>query len=211
MLGDYRYREQSAACAVWRRASLPANYRQPVRSNVPVLILSGAWDPVTPPQNGAAVARSLSRSLHAVVPHGGHGFDGLTGADCVTRLQIDFVERGTTSGLDTGCVARIARPPFPTEPPGGRPVALSESELLALAGAYADAQGGEARLALEAGRLALSLPDDPKMLLVPVSGTRFRIVGMPLLALRFEIADGKVVRATLEEGGVVQDTFVPKR
>jgi pimeloyl-ACP methyl ester carboxylesterase len=211
MLGDYRYREQSAACGVWPRATLPAGYRRPVGSKVPVLILSGAWDPVTPPEHGAAVARRLSRSLHVVVPHGGHGFEGLAGADCVTRLETEFVESGTTSGLDTRCIARIARPPFPTEPPAGRPVALTEPELVALAGAYTDAQGAQARLTVDAGQLALSLADGPKALLVPVSPTRFRLVGMPLSNFRFELADGKVVRATLEEGGAVQNTFTPKR
>jgi hypothetical protein len=34
---------------------------------------------------------------------------------------------------------------------------------------------------------------------------------MPLSNFRFELADGKVVRATLEEGGAVQNTFTPKR
>jgi len=115
-LGDYRLRQQRSACALWPRGKLPARYTRPVRSAVPVLIVSGAWDPVTPPSDGSEVARHLSHSLHVIVPHGGHGFDGLEGTDCLDRLFTEFVDRGTTRGLDTTCVGRIRRPPFALAP-----------------------------------------------------------------------------------------------
>ena len=111
-LGDYRYRQQSEACALWPRAAISADYSQPVRSNVPVLIFTGEWDPVTPPANGASVARHLSKSLHIVFPHGGHGFNGLEGTDCLDRLQYEFVAKGTTEGLSTECTKAIKRKPW---------------------------------------------------------------------------------------------------
>ena len=111
-LGDYRFRQQREACALWPRASLAAGYAEPVRSDVPVLIITGEWDPVTPPSNGAGVARHLSQSLHLVVPHAGHGLNGLVGTDCVERIQNDFVVRGTTKGLETSCVKAIHRKPW---------------------------------------------------------------------------------------------------
>ena len=77
-----------------------------------MLIFTGEWDPVTPPDNGAGVARHLSRSLHIVVPHGGHGFNGLEGTDCVDRLQAEFVAKGTTEGLNIDCVKAIKRKPW---------------------------------------------------------------------------------------------------
>jgi pimeloyl-ACP methyl ester carboxylesterase len=115
-LGDYRLRQQRAACALWPRGQIPAGYLRPVRSATPVLILSGAWDPVTPPSEGAAVAKRLSRSLHVVVPHGAHGFDGLQGVDCLDRLITAFIERGAVKGLETECVGRIQAPAFALEP-----------------------------------------------------------------------------------------------
>jgi len=111
-LGDYRYRQQSEACALWPRAELGAGYSRPVVSNVPVLIFTGEWDPVTPPANGAAVARHLAKSVHLVVPHGGHGFNGLEGTECIDRLQAEFVARGTTEGLNVECVKVIKRKPW---------------------------------------------------------------------------------------------------
>ena len=111
-LGDYRLHQQLSACALWPRATVDSDYFKPVRSAVPVLILTGEWDPVTPPANGDFVARTFSNSLHVVVPHGAHGFGNLEGTDCIDRLSTEFVERGTTKGLDTACVKSIRRRGF---------------------------------------------------------------------------------------------------
>ncbi|MDX6384902.1 MAG: hypothetical protein QOK48_2475 [Blastocatellia bacterium] len=115
-LGDYRLRQQRAACALWPRATIPRNYAEPTRSGVPALILTGQWDPVTPPIYGDTAAKYLSHSLHVVVPHGGHGFGGLNGIECVDDLITNFIERGTT-GLDTSCVRSIVRKGFQLKMP----------------------------------------------------------------------------------------------
>lgn len=111
-LGDYRLRQQRAACALWPRAAIPRNYAEPTRSEVPALILTGRWDPVTPPIYGDTAAKNLSHSLHVIVPHGGHGFGGLNGVECIDSLITSFIERGTITGLDTSCVSSIARKGF---------------------------------------------------------------------------------------------------
>jgi pimeloyl-ACP methyl ester carboxylesterase len=111
-LGDYRLRQQREACALWPRATTESDYSQPVRSDVPVLILTGQWDPVTAPSNGDAAARTLKNSMHIVVPHGAHGLGGLEGLDCIDRISTEFVERGTTKGIDTSCVQNIRRKGF---------------------------------------------------------------------------------------------------
>ncbi len=111
-LGDYRLRQQRAACAIWRRGNIPTNYAEPTRSDVPALILTGQWDPVTPPMYGDTAAKYLSHSLQVIVPHGGHGFNGLNGLDCIDNLILSFIDRGTTAGLNTSCVNSIVRKGF---------------------------------------------------------------------------------------------------
>jgi pimeloyl-ACP methyl ester carboxylesterase len=111
-LGDYRLRQQRAACALWPQAKMPNDYAEPTRSDVPALILTGQWDPVTPPIYGETAAKDLSRSVHVIVPHGGHGFNGLNGLDCIDNLIASFIERGTTAGLDTSCTNSISRKGF---------------------------------------------------------------------------------------------------
>jgi len=69
------------------------------------------------PQEGsqptpATAAKHLTHSLHVIVPHGGHGFGGLTGLECIDNLMSSFIEKGTTAGLDTSCVSSIRRDGF---------------------------------------------------------------------------------------------------
>ncbi len=111
-LGNYRLVQQREACALWPRGDIPKDYASPVRSNVPALILSGQWDPVTPPSSGDAAAKHLPNSLHVVVPSGGHGFNGLTEPGCVGNLMTAFVNAGSAKDLDMSCVRSIRRVGF---------------------------------------------------------------------------------------------------
>jgi pimeloyl-ACP methyl ester carboxylesterase len=111
-LGDYRVKQQREACALWPRAEISGDYARPVRSTVPVLILTGEWDPVTPPSNGDAAAKYLPNSLHVIVPHGAHGFGGLDGLQCIDNLLNSFISGGTVKNLDTACVSSIKRRGF---------------------------------------------------------------------------------------------------
>ena len=86
-LGDSRVREQLAACAEWPHAPLEPGYGDPVRSSVPVFLLSGTLDPVTPPRFGAEVAKTLSRSVHVVAP-GTH----VPAGPCVDSMQQAFLK-----------------------------------------------------------------------------------------------------------------------
>lgn len=111
-LGDYRVRQQREACALWPRAVIEADYTKDFVSDVPALIITGEWDPVTPPAYGEALMRTLTNSLHVVVPDGAHGVGGLEGGDCIERLTAQFIERGNANGLDTACVKTIRRRGF---------------------------------------------------------------------------------------------------
>ena len=62
-----------AACEFWPRGRCAEGYREPVASAVPALLLSGELDPVTPPSWGEDARRTLTHSLHVVVPGMGHG------------------------------------------------------------------------------------------------------------------------------------------
>lgn len=111
-LGDYRLRQQREACAAWPRGEIPKDYLSQLHSNVPALLLTGEWDPVTPPRYGDLVAKNFSNSLHLVVRSGGHGFDGLENIGCVDDVIAQFVALGSVKGLDTSCVRQIHRAGF---------------------------------------------------------------------------------------------------
>jgi pimeloyl-ACP methyl ester carboxylesterase len=116
-LGPYRVQQQKAACAVWPRGELPPTHLRPVRSDIPVLILVGQHDPVTPPRWGAEVAQHLPRSRLVVVPGGGHGFAGLESVECLDSLRTQFITDLAPERLDLTCLATVRRPPFHLAPP----------------------------------------------------------------------------------------------
>lgn len=116
-LGDY-YRQLEKLCKYWPAARISPEFKTPVQSDVPALLLSGELDPVTPPDNAAHVSRTLPNSLHLVAPGQGHGviFRG-----CIYRIATDFVENGTINGLDTACIQDLKPAPFFLSYTGPRP------------------------------------------------------------------------------------------
>ena len=105
--GDARVRVTMKACAEWPQAKVAASFLDPVKSDVPVLLVSGELDPVTPPWLAQNVAKTLSHSRLVLVHNATHN-----SYDCIENLVADFIDKGTTEGLDTSCVEKIKRPPF---------------------------------------------------------------------------------------------------
>jgi pimeloyl-ACP methyl ester carboxylesterase len=198
----YRYPELFAVCAEWPRARVPSDFSQPVVSETPVLVLSGQWDPATPPSDGDAAALHLSNATHLVVPHGGHSFEGLVGAECVQRVIAGFLQTATTEGLDTGCVARIHRAGFRTDALPMRWASVPSAAISRVAGDYR-IEGTPMTVVLQAAadRLHLHAPDGSRLLLVPVSTTRFRVVGLLGSYLTVELEDERVRGLRFEQPG----------
>lgn len=111
-LGDYRIAMQRRLCAGWPRGPVPADLHQPLVSDTPVLLISGQFDPVTPPWMAREVARHLSRSKHVVIEHGHHGLNRISNIQCLQGLMTGFLAKGSIDGLDASCTATMKRPPF---------------------------------------------------------------------------------------------------
>ena len=75
------------------------------RPSDPVLLLSGEFDPVTPPRYGEAVARTLPNARHLVLRGQGHG---VLGVGCTPRLLAEFLERAD-AGASRRALPRRAR------------------------------------------------------------------------------------------------------
>jgi len=113
--GNYRVEQQTRACGLWPRGTIPDGYHEPVSADVPVLIVSGKLDPVSPPERGEEVARHLPNSRHIVIAHGAHLLDGLTNVECVDDLMLEFLAKGDARDLNITCLERIQPPPFVTD------------------------------------------------------------------------------------------------
>ncbi|HTG34496.1 MAG TPA: alpha/beta fold hydrolase [Thermoanaerobaculia bacterium] len=112
-LGDYRVAQQTAACGVWPRARIEPSHREPVASDLPVLVINGERDPVTPPDFGPRVTRAMTHAVRVVIPWGSHGGE----EPCRNQLTVSFIEKGSGDGLDLSCVGKIQMTPFVLEPP----------------------------------------------------------------------------------------------
>lgn len=112
-IGDYRVRVHQSACREWPQASVPAQFLNAVRSDAPVLLLSGDVDPASPHWFGAEVVRHLPNGLQVTIPYGAHGYFSA----CINNITSEFLSRGTAGGLNTSCLKGVKRPPFITTLP----------------------------------------------------------------------------------------------
>lgn len=109
-LGDYRVAQLAAACRQWVRGKIPRNHAQPVRSDVPALLISGTLDPNTNERWGEEAARYLTRSKHVVIPNLSHGFSSIN--ECGAKFIAEFIAKGSANGIDFSCKDRVKLPPF---------------------------------------------------------------------------------------------------
>ena len=99
----------NAVCAVWPAGAIDADLRAPLRSDHPVLLLSGDSDPITPPAYAEQVLAGLRNARHLIGPGQGHG---LAGVGCVPQLMRDFLDTLEPGTLDTACLEREQASPF---------------------------------------------------------------------------------------------------
>lgn len=82
---------------------------EPVFSDVPTLIISGEFDPITPPSYAYRAGETLSESEVIVYPHGGH--TPSTVSPCLVQAMTDFYAN-PQGPINTACIANEAPIPF---------------------------------------------------------------------------------------------------
>jgi pimeloyl-ACP methyl ester carboxylesterase len=101
-MGGLRVGRDLRACREWPQGWLPQGFWDPVKSNVPALLLNGSLDHVTPPRYGEHVAQSLTKSRHLVLPNRGHNDTD----PCVCGIIEKFIAAGRPQGLDSSCLEK---------------------------------------------------------------------------------------------------------
>jgi pimeloyl-ACP methyl ester carboxylesterase len=89
-------------CAQWDVPVLPVEVNEPVASDIPTLLLSGLFDPITPPQFADMAQETLPNSYNFVLPTGGHGV-AFAVDDCIDRIVDDFLDDPQTEP-SSGCL-----------------------------------------------------------------------------------------------------------
>jgi pimeloyl-ACP methyl ester carboxylesterase len=109
-LGDYRVRQQQAACAQWPKAPLPRGYRNPVRTSVPTLFVSGDTDPASPLWFTERTKQGFTQRAEVVLANRGH----TEYLDCLATIYQKFVAARSVEKLDTSACNAEPRLPFKT-------------------------------------------------------------------------------------------------
>jgi len=111
--GAYRLERQRDACARWPKAPIDAHLFDHPVSDVPVLFIAGARDPVTPAEWTAEAARAFRHQKTVTIASGAHMPDGLTGLDtCFDATIVRLFDTGDVAAIDTACFASMQPPPF---------------------------------------------------------------------------------------------------
>jgi pimeloyl-ACP methyl ester carboxylesterase len=98
-IGRYLFDEYRGACRAWPRGRLAPDARTPATTRVPVLLVSGFFDPVTPPQFADRIARSLPLARTVIAPASAHG----SASGCPRAAALYVLERATLEGVPDVC------------------------------------------------------------------------------------------------------------
>ncbi len=97
--GELGYSNFTDVCKHWPKWSAPENFAEPVKTDVPVLLFSGKYDPVTPPEYAEIAMPHLANAKHVVVEKGSH-VPSL--AMCTDAIE-DFLDKGKLDEVDFSC------------------------------------------------------------------------------------------------------------
>ncbi len=120
-IGPMMVEALEAICSVWPPGVLDPEFKSPLRTDKPVLLLSGDADPVTPPRFADLAAVELSNKKHLTGLHQGHG-QASTG--CMPEVMGRFIETLSVADEDLDpdkCLLRRYASPFFLNFSGPRP------------------------------------------------------------------------------------------
>jgi pimeloyl-ACP methyl ester carboxylesterase len=117
-IGPLQLEAIEAICSIWPQGPVDEGFHEPLVTDIPVLLLSGDADPITPPRYAELAAERLTNARHLVGREQGHG-QAIVG--CTPRIVADFISEPTPSDLDVDCMDRSFAMPFFLDFSGPRP------------------------------------------------------------------------------------------
>jgi pimeloyl-ACP methyl ester carboxylesterase len=99
---------QPAMCGEWTYAEIDEAALEPVTSDIPTLVLSGTYDPITPTPGAQEVAEALPNGQFVVFDGIGHGV--WSESPCATGLALSFL--AAPGPVEAACAADVPPPDF---------------------------------------------------------------------------------------------------
>lgn len=108
LFGDDLFTQLRARCELWDSVTVDPSFKEPVSSDIPTLLLSGEYDPVTPPEFAERAMETLSNAQHLVAKGQGHI---VSTRGCMSKIVTAFIKDPETE-LDTKCMQDFRDPIF---------------------------------------------------------------------------------------------------
>ncbi len=108
-MGTFQLEALEAICSVWPEGPVDPEFKVPLATDIPVLLLSGDADPITPPGYARLAMVDLANKKHLVGENQGHG---QIAVGCTRRIVANFIDTADLDGLDTDCLERSFVMPF---------------------------------------------------------------------------------------------------
>jgi pimeloyl-ACP methyl ester carboxylesterase len=94
LIGDVGNLSLDVVCPNWPVGDLGSHFRSELRSDVPVLAISGTLDSRTPPSNAEEALSGFSDMHHLLIVGGGHDDDLLISKDAIGEAMVRFLQTG---------------------------------------------------------------------------------------------------------------------
>lgn len=91
LLGNTANTEFPEVCAAWGNPDLGKKFRSPVKSNVPVLFISGTLDGRTPVSNAEAVRKGFPNSTHLIIEGAWHSDPLFLSSPQIKDVMLEFM------------------------------------------------------------------------------------------------------------------------
>ena len=108
-IGALQFEALETICSIWPQGPHDEGFREPLATDIPVLLLSGSADPITPPRYAELAAVELADARHLVGERQGHG---QLAAGCMPKIIAAFVSTTDLAVLDDACMRDAFIMPF---------------------------------------------------------------------------------------------------
>jgi pimeloyl-ACP methyl ester carboxylesterase len=108
-IGAMQLEALETICSLWPQGPLDDDFNEPLATDIPVLLLSGTSDPITPPAYAEMALVEMTNQVHIANTHQGHG---QIAAGCMPDVIAEFVATADPGSLDYSCMERAFVMPF---------------------------------------------------------------------------------------------------
>lgn len=104
LLTNHSHRLNAELCRHWPRGSRGLDLKSPLPVNLPVITISGEFDPVIPTHFGDEIVKGLKNARSFLLKGQAHN---AMSAGCMPRLIGAFLEKPDAAALDARCLASV--------------------------------------------------------------------------------------------------------